>query len=99
MALKRVAKFSCRTCCNRNITSQLRQWLSEATFNPARPLPCCIKKTADGYELVGAMYTMPKRAQEEQLNERAAERGYLAPAHEFVHAGARQRKLLITKLG
>jgi hypothetical protein len=45
------------------------------------------------------MYTMPKRAQEEQLNERAAERGYLAPAHEFVHAGARQRKLLITKLG
>jgi hypothetical protein len=28
------------------------------------------KKTASGYELVGAMYTMPKRATEEQLNER-----------------------------
>jgi hypothetical protein len=39
-------------------------------FDPARPTSLLYKKTADGYELVGAMYTMPKRATEEQLNER-----------------------------
>jgi hypothetical protein len=39
-------------------------------FDAARPTSLLYKKTATGYELVGAMYTMPKRATEEQLNER-----------------------------
>jgi hypothetical protein len=40
------------------------------TFDGAKPTSLLYKKTATGYELVGAMYTMPKRATEEQLNER-----------------------------
>jgi hypothetical protein len=40
------------------------------SFVPARPTSLLYKKTADGFELVGAMYTMPRRATEEQLNER-----------------------------
>jgi hypothetical protein len=39
-------------------------------FDASRPTSLLYKKTATGYELVGAMYTMPKRATEEQLNER-----------------------------
>ncbi len=45
-------------------------FLEAFTFDAARPTSLLYKKTADGYELVGAMYTMPKRATEEQLNER-----------------------------
>jgi hypothetical protein len=45
-------------------------FLEAFTFDAARPTSLLYKKTADGYELVGAMYTMPKRASEEQLNER-----------------------------
>ena len=40
------------------------------TFDAAKPTSLLYKKTATGYELVGAMYTMPKRATEDQLNER-----------------------------
>jgi hypothetical protein len=40
------------------------------TFDAAKPTSLLYKKTATGYELVGAMYTMPKGATEEQLNER-----------------------------
>jgi hypothetical protein len=39
-------------------------------FDATRPTSLLYKQTATGYELVGAMYTMPKRATEEQLNER-----------------------------
>jgi hypothetical protein len=44
----------------------------EATFvfNPALPTSLLYKKTADGYELEGAMYTAPKKATEEELNSR-----------------------------
>ena len=45
-------------------------FLEAFTFDPARPTSLLYKKTAAGYELVGAMYTMPKRATEDQLNER-----------------------------
>ena len=45
-------------------------FLEAFTFDAARPTSLLYKKSADGYELVGAMYTMPKRASEEQLNER-----------------------------
>jgi hypothetical protein len=39
-------------------------------FNPAHPTSLLYKKTSDGYELIGAMYTAPKSATESQLNER-----------------------------
>jgi hypothetical protein len=39
-------------------------------FNPAHPTSLLYRKTADGYELVGAMFTAPKNATEQQLNER-----------------------------
>src|SRR5580700_10193595 len=45
-------------------------FLEAFTFDPARPTSLLYKKTSNGYELVGAMYTMPKRATEDQLNER-----------------------------
>jgi hypothetical protein len=45
-------------------------FLEAFTFDPERPTSLLYKKTADGYKLVGAMYTMPKRASEEQLNQR-----------------------------
>jgi hypothetical protein len=53
-----------------HFTSYRNGFLEALTFDPARPTSLLYKKTATGYELVGAMYTMPKRATEEQLNER-----------------------------
>jgi hypothetical protein len=53
-----------------HFTSYQNGFLEAFSFDPARPTSLLYKKTATGYELVGAMYTMPKRASEEQLNER-----------------------------
>jgi hypothetical protein len=53
-----------------HFTSYTNGFLERMAFDPARPTSLLYKKTATGYELVGAMYTMPKRASEEQLNER-----------------------------
>lgn len=53
-----------------HFTNYMNGFLEAFTFDPARPTSLLYKKTATGYELVGAMYTMPKRATEEQLNER-----------------------------
>ena len=39
-------------------------------FNPEHPTSLLYKKVGDGYQLEGAMYTAPKRATEEELNER-----------------------------
>jgi hypothetical protein len=39
-------------------------------FDPARPTSLLYKKTKDGYELVGAMYTARKLASEDDLNAR-----------------------------
>ena len=39
-------------------------------FNPAHPTSLLYKKSGDGYELVGVMYTAPKSATEQQLNDR-----------------------------
>lgn len=39
-------------------------------FDPTKPTSLLYKKTAAGYELEGAMYTAPKRATEDELNER-----------------------------
>ena len=45
-------------------------FLESFTFEASRPTSLLYKKTATGYELIGAMYTMPVRATEEELNER-----------------------------
>lgn len=53
-----------------HFTSYRNGFLEALTFDPARPTSLLYRKTSGGYELVGAMYTMPKRASEEQLNAR-----------------------------
>jgi hypothetical protein len=53
-----------------HFTSYRNGFLESLTFDPARPTSLLYKKTAAGYDLVGAMYTMPKRSTENQLNER-----------------------------
>jgi hypothetical protein len=53
-----------------HFTSYRNGFLQAFSFEPARPTSLLYKKTSTGYELVGAMYTMPKRATEEQLNAR-----------------------------
>lgn len=53
-----------------HFTSYKNGFLAAMRFDPSQPTSLLYRKTADGYELVGAMYTMPKRASEEQLNER-----------------------------
>jgi hypothetical protein len=53
-----------------HFTNYWNGFLESFDFDPARPTSLLYKKTSDGYELVGAMYTMPKRATEEQLNQR-----------------------------
>src|ERR1700687_6217403 len=53
-----------------HFTSYWNGFLEAFNFDPARPTSLLYKKTSTGYELVGAMYTMPKRATEEQLNTR-----------------------------
>jgi hypothetical protein len=53
-----------------HFTSYRNGFLESFTFDPTRPTSLLYKKTSTGYELVGAMYTMPKRATEDQLNDR-----------------------------
>jgi len=53
-----------------HFTSYSNGFLQAIEFDPSRPTSLLYRKTDTGYELVGAMYTMPKRATEDQLNER-----------------------------
>jgi hypothetical protein len=53
-----------------HFTNYVNGFLEAFKFDPARPTSLLYKKTFDGYELVGAMYTMPRRATEEHLNAR-----------------------------
>jgi len=54
-----------------HFTNYANGFLEAFTFDPARPTSLLYKKTTDGgFELVGAMYTMPRGATEDQLNER-----------------------------
>src|ERR1700686_1366211 len=53
-----------------HFTSYRNGFLEGFTFDPPRPTSLLYKKTATGYELARAMYTMPKRASEDQLNAR-----------------------------
>jgi hypothetical protein len=40
------------------------------SFDPARPTSLMYKRAANGYELVGAMYTAPEKSTDDQLNAR-----------------------------
>jgi hypothetical protein len=53
-----------------HFTSYRNGFLEAFTFDPGRPTSLLYRKTQTGYELVGAMYTMPKRASEDELNAR-----------------------------
>jgi hypothetical protein len=53
-----------------HFTNYENGFLETFTFDPARPTSLLYKKTKDGYDLIGAMYTMPKRVSEDQLNAR-----------------------------
>ena len=53
-----------------HFTNYKNGFMARMYFDPAQPTSLLYRKTTDGYELVGAMYTMPKTATVEQLNER-----------------------------
>src|SRR5713226_8297742 len=53
-----------------HFTNYANGFFEAFSFDASRPTSLLYKKTSDGYELVGAMYTMPKRATEEHLNKR-----------------------------
>jgi len=53
-----------------HFTSAQNGFLEAFTFDASRPTSLLYKKTANGYELIGAMYTMPVQATEDELNER-----------------------------
>jgi hypothetical protein len=53
-----------------HFTNYKNGFLEAFRFDPSEPTSLLYRKTASGYELVGAMYTMPKRATGEQLDER-----------------------------
>jgi hypothetical protein len=53
-----------------HFTSYRNGYLETFTFDPGRPTSLLYRKTKTGYELIGAMYTMPRRSTEEQLNAR-----------------------------
>jgi hypothetical protein len=53
-----------------HFTNYENGFLETFTFDPTRPTSLLYKKTKTGYDLIGAMYTMPKRVTEDQLNAR-----------------------------
>jgi hypothetical protein len=76
----------------------------EATFafNPAMPTSLLYKKTANGYELEGAMYTAPKKATEAELNARVPLS--VARWHKHVNLclppkGAQQKRVNLKEFG
>ncbi|HKV23073.1 MAG TPA: hypothetical protein VJN93_00640 [Candidatus Acidoferrum sp.] len=53
-----------------HFTNYRNGFLESFSFDPARPTSLLYKKNGGGYELVGAMYTMPRNASEDELNAR-----------------------------
>lgn len=53
-----------------HFTNYYNGYLESFSFDPTRPTSFLYKRNKTGYDLIGAMYTMPKRVTEEQLNER-----------------------------
>lgn len=59
-----------RTPKHYHFANKRRRFLTKIRFDPAEPTALLYRKTVDGYELEGAMYTAPKGMSEDQLNER-----------------------------
>lgn len=53
-----------------HFTNYWNGYLEGFTFDPARPTSLLYRKTKDGYELIGAMYTAPRTASLAELDER-----------------------------
>ena len=53
-----------------HFTSITNGYEASFEFDPTKPTSLLYKKTGDGYELVGAMYTAPKNDSEDELNAR-----------------------------
>jgi hypothetical protein len=53
-----------------HFVNKQRRFMARLRFDPAEPTALLYKKTENGYELEGAMYTAPKGMSEAQLNER-----------------------------
>lgn len=53
-----------------HFTNYRHAFEAQFAFNPALPTSLLYRKTPDGYELEGAMYTAPKKATEDELNSR-----------------------------
>ena len=53
-----------------HFANKQRRFLAKIRFDPAEPTALLYRKTDDGYELEGAMYTAPRGMTEDQLNER-----------------------------
>lgn len=53
-----------------HFTNYRNAFTAAFVFNPAHPTSLLYRKAKDGYELVGAMFTAPKSATEQQLNDR-----------------------------
>jgi hypothetical protein len=53
-----------------HFTSKWRGFTSVFRFDPAKPTSLLYRKTREGYELEGAMYTAPKRTSEKDLDAR-----------------------------
>ena len=53
-----------------HFTSRSNAVAAAFTFDPSRPTSLLYRKSPDGYRLVGAMFTAPKRFTPEQLNAR-----------------------------
>ncbi len=53
-----------------HFTSKANALRAQFTFDPSRPTSLLYRKTSGGYELVGAMYTAPKRYTIAELNAR-----------------------------
>jgi len=59
-----------RTPRHYHFANKQRRFLARVRFDPAEPTALLYKKTGDGYELEGAMYTAPRGMSEDQLNDR-----------------------------
>src|SRR5512146_642030 len=53
-----------------HFANKQRRFLAKVRFDPSQPTALLYKKTGDGYELEGAMYTAPRGMSEDQLNAR-----------------------------
>ena len=59
-----------RTPTHYHFANKERRFLAKLRFDPAEPTALLYKKSGEGYELEGAMYTAPRGMTDDQLNER-----------------------------